>query len=1398
MAAERPQITSAAAATKEAPGQASEDAALAEAKRSGSKVEVLSLRGESRDVFATPEGVLEAREYLRPVRTRVGGEWRSIDTTLASAGGGMVAPKAASVALAFSGGGDEPLVRMERSGRSLELSWPDPVPAPQLDGDTATYVNLLPDVDLRLTAQPEGFTQLLVVKSAAAAKSPELETLRMQLSAKGMTVEETAEGGLQATDNGAGGAVFEAAAPMMWDSSDGPASASPSAAPAGSEAARTEEAAEEAEPSASESGQLAPVAVEVSADGKELVLTPDAEVLAGPDTVYPVYIDPQWYSPKATAWTMASKYWASSPQWKFNGDPDEGLGYCNWSYCAPHDTKRLFYQLPTSTYAGKTVLEAEFVVRNTWSASCTARGVELWRTKPISSSTTWNSQNASGFWIDHIQSMSFAHGYDGCAAKDAEFNVKAPIQLAADNKWSSVTFGLRASNEDDGLAWKRFSDDAFIRVHYNRPPSQIRMSQLTQDPGGACADPGTPKQVRIVPTLRANDVTDPDKDSVAVQFQGVWDTGDGKGNIARWTSARTTSKASGSDFSITMPSSIPKNRKIGWSVRSWDGAQWSPWSHDGSATTCGMVYDTSVPTGPSITSAQYPASDSEDPNDPWWDGVGRYGTFTIDTSATDAVKYWYGINTDPSSARTITTTGGAAKSLKTMPTKPGLNFITAQAFDAAGNGSEIRTYQFKVRAGQPDRMSWQMDEASGASEASGQGGDWPAQLYGGLRPGAEGVSGTGLGLDGQDDYAATDAPVLNTGKSFSVSVWAKPTAVHADIGSVAVSQAGAHRSAFALYFSHARYGWVFVRHHEDAVDSTGPGAMQSACAAGDTTCMASRLNTWTHLVGVFDNPAQTIKLYVNGELVGTAPFSGPWEGRGGTLLGADNRGGILNSFFIGALDEAQLFDYQLTDAQVTKLAAKQPVDTNRPAKLLFPLDETSDAVSVVGHAQGAPAGLRGGAKPGVSGVSGRAVEFDGVDDYATPGRPIMDTYQSFAVAAWVKLPKDKELRAMSAVSQSGGGGKHGFDLYHSSYGGGWVFNRYASAAPDAPSVLASQQACPSNINCPAARHGEWNHVVGVYDIDASQIRLYVNGVLVATTAFTTPWLATGPVMLGSAADVNGQPVSALKGSIDDVRLYDRAVSDDEVLQLFKQRPTVTGRWTFEQSGGTPVTTPDATGSTNAMTLHGDAAIGEGWVDGGLILDGVDDHAVTATTPVDTSASFTVTGWAQAAAAPDSGTTLLSIPGSAHPAFAVRYEPDPGRWLITTASADNAEAHQTEVQNRQFYEPTDWNHLALVYDGFARRLTLYVNGELDQTVCADDDADGAPDDPTCTNRVSWADNALTYKASQPLWVGGTPTAGDRYWPGVVSDLWIFQGALTETQIEQVKNLPPGRPPTLPGG
>ncbi|GFH78513.1 hypothetical protein Sgou_31830 [Streptomyces gougerotii] len=1383
-----------AAASGAAP--VTEEEARARAKASGEPVEVVALRSESSEVYATPDGDLEAREYLRPVWTRLNGGWEAVDTGLRTTDGG-VAPKASTVGLVFSGGGEEaPLVRMTRAGRSMSLSWPTTLPKPVLSGAVATYPSVLPDVDLRMTAQEDGFTQLLVVKSAEAAHSPALEELRMKLAGEGLELRKSTEGGLTAVDRGSGGAVFEAPKPMMWDSS-------PGSPPEGVARTRASEASSQ-EPGAGESGKLAPVAVEVGADQDELVLTPDEDVLKGEDTAYPVFIDPQWSSPQATAWTMASDYWASSPQWKFNGASDAGMGYCNWMTCNPGDTKRLFYRVPVSKFAGKSILSAEFVVRNTHSASCTKKAVELWETKGISSSTTWNTQKASGFWIKKLATESFAYGYSGCGAKDAEFNVKSAVQSAANSKDSTMTFGLRAASESDAYAWKRFSDKAHLRVTYNRPPLQVKMSQLVMEYGGTCKKPASAARVRTLGTIRANNVTDPDGDPVSVQFQAKWDAGDGKGLIARWSPARTSSAKSGSSFTIGLPKSIPENKQIHWYARAYDGAQYSPWSHAGDATGCYFVHDTKEPKAPTITSPEYPPSDPQDPLDTPFDGVGQYGNFTIKGADTDVVKYWYGINADPSSKNSVTTSKGAAQVVKMLPSDPGTNILTAKAIDASGRASETYTYLFRVKAGQPERATWQLDEGAGAQAAQGSTPDRVLEVQGEPQYGLQGVKGTAIGFDGVDDYAQSDISVVDTDRGFTVSAWVKLSKMPTSTATVAM-QPGNNRPGFELYYSSAYERWIFNQYESDTPDAKIVRAM--APQPGGV-----KVGEWQHLVGSYNGSERFIELYVDGKQVGQADLPSAWNARRGLVLGAASHGGKAGSFFPGAIDQVQIFDKRITANEVDKLGRHERVgDPGRPATAVFEMDDTVESTALAKGLRGQggvlPADFHGGVTTGVEGVAGTAARFNGTDGYGRIGKtsgPHVNTSRSFAVMTWAKL--DKKPTKAAIIAAQAGRERPGFELYYSEAHKRWAFNQYSSDAADAKVIRAMQ---PDEYQY---KEDTWVHLAGVHDVVANTLTLYVNGTKAGSTPLDGAFYADQSMFIG-AGQYSGAVDNHFPGTIDDVRLFDRTVSAEEVQQVYKQRPLVKARWKYDTATSTsPATTPNEVAKGAALTLNGGAALDEfaGATEtlgelGALVLDGTSGYASLNAAPVDTTGSFTFATWAQASATPEKPVTLASADGTKRGAFTIGYVPDPvspdngpGHWELKIGEEDTTQTTVVRVQAGEFYDVGLWNHLTLTYDGFKREARLYVNGLLTEIACADADGDGDGGNASCEDLVPWAENALTFKATS-LQIGRSAHDGSDAgrFPGLVDDTWLFQGVLDEDQVAKLAASIYDIPTVVPG-
>jgi hypothetical protein len=1361
--------------------------AVAEAADAGQNVEITSQRTESSETYATPDGGLETDQHLRPVRARVAGAWKTIDNTLVKQPDGSIAPAVAAVGMTLSGGGSAPLVSLDRAGRKLSYTWPSALPAPVLSGDTATYENVLPDIDLQVRADVDGFHELVVVNTATAARNPALARLAFGVQATGLDVSRTADGGLTATDTAGGGEVFAAPQPIMWDSG------SRVTAKAVAEDAGTAD-----DPAQGPTGtsHMAPIGVAVDAADTKLTLTPDRSLLTGQSTSFPLYIDPQTYTPKAGDWTMVSRYWASSPQHRFNGDPDSGVGDCEWSYCAPYDVKRLFYSFPTSKFAGKSIIDATFVGHETWSATCSARPIELWRTKGFTSGTTWNS--SSDNWLDQLDSQNEAHGYSGCAASDVEFNATTGVKYAAAHNYSTTTFGLRAGNEGDAYGWKRFTDDAYLRVHYNMPPAQIRMSQLSMSPGGSCHSPSASVRIRTLPSITAGNVTDPDGDEVSVQFSLSWDAGDGKGLVTQWTSAKIGPKKSGSTFSTKLTSTlsngktIPKNKTIAWAVRSVDYDQgkyysYSPWSWSGSATSCYWVYDTSVPAGPVITSGDYPAVDDSDPNDPAYDGVGRDGGFTFDSSSTDVVKYCYGVNADAvcDTDHTVTTSAGAAKAVVFRPTRAGTNFVYAQAFDSAGNGSEPETYEFRVKEGQPARAEWQLDDAAGATQAAGTAGDRTLSVVGSPTLGAPGKSGTAIDFNGTDSYLQSDIPTVHTDLSVTVAAWVKLDRMPTTAAIVA-AQPGNYAPGFELYYSQSYDRWVFNQYSSDSASATPVRAM-SAAAGGVSP------GQWYHLVGSYDAVNDVMALYVNGALMGTTAYSTPWDARRGLQIGAGNYSGSPGSFFPGTIDDVRVYDKALVTTDVTHLYDGEPLGVGRPARAVFPLDEPATQADgtatgeVHGRADTEPAVLHGGVTAGAAGAQDGALTFDGTTGYAATRSSHVNNTHSFSVVGWAKL-SSKPTHAAVIVTQIGTY-RPGFELYYSATFG-WSFDAYSADSDSATIVRAAQG---DTTHSPA---GVWTHVLGSYDANTDDMRLYVNGAWVATTTFAAPFYGGGGTQIG-AGSYDGAADSFFPGQIDDVQMYDRALSAPEAAAMYHNQLQVEGRWRLDSASGqvSPDAVPTAA-DQHPLTLGTGAQIDATGANsmvgtGSLVLNGTSSgYASTSTSPIHTNNSFTVGAWVSTPARPTKPVTVMSMAGTNANGFAVRYVPDAGdpanagSWQLQMANSDSTTATASTASDTSFQNNGAWDHITVVYDLMAGQMRLYVNGQVQQTLCDDSDDDGMPDDPSCTESVSWNSAVLPFDAAKGLQLGriktGTSTWGE-YWPGVIDDVWAFGGVASDTQI-----------------
>ena len=80
--------------------------------------------------------------------------------------------------------------------------------------------------------------------------------------------------------------------------------------------------------------------------------------------------------------------------------------------------------------------------------------------------------------------------------------------------------------------------------------------------------------------------------------------------------------------------------------------------------------------------------------------------------------------------------------------------------------------------------------------------------------------------------------------------------------------------------------------------------------------------------------------------------------------------------------------------------------------------------------------------------------------------------------------------------------------------------------------------------------GRWYHLVGVRDAASGQFRLYVDGQLAGSLAQSCAEPATGHTVL-CRAQFGGNQVDFWRGAVDQVHVYDRALSDAEVRDLYQ-------------------------------------------------------------------------------------------------------------------------------------------------------------------------------------------------------------------------------------------------------
>src|SRR3989344_3092088 len=541
-------------------------------------------------------------------------------------------------------------------------------------------------------------------------------------------------------------------------------------------------------------------------------------------------------------------------------------------------------------------------------------------------------------------------------------------------------------------------------------------------------------------------------------------------------------------------------------------------------------------------------------------------------------------------------------------------------------------------------------------------------------------------------------------------------------------------------------------------------------------------STWHHIVWILDNGSR--KAYKDGVLVISNTYiHGAGFGNPGTsfIMGHNTES------FNGLIDDVRIYNRALSGDEIKrlyKIGATLKVNTsisNDSLKKGLVGHWSFDGPTVISNAnQTYVEDLSGQNNRGqlmnmststarVKGKIGQALSFDGSNDFVVNDA---SNIPKVTISAWINIPNYPANNSLVAGFSNDIGNNFNDKIIYVGTDGKVYFYVF-----DGGSKTTSAPAAAISPNT-------WHHVVGT--ANGNNAYSYVDGVLVGSvtagntyTSYSTPKIFIN----GDIGIVNR--FRYLNGKIDDVRVYNRALSADEIKRLYKIGGTLkisetisndslkkglVGHWSFDGNDMAGVTAYDRSGNNNNGTLTNGPVRVKGKIGQGLSFDGVDDYvSVGDNDSLDITGSITVATWVRATSFgvgfneerlvfKGTGVSTANI-------YTLGIADSKAMFSLHLAGfgASDCLGNSPCIVSNTTLVTGRWYHVAGTYDGATIR--IYVDGQLggSQSVVSTGTADA---NPVLFGSRSDGQDSLT---------------------GFLDDVRLYNRALTPAEIKRLYNM-----------